>query len=313
MGIFIKSLKRQLPLARRWKNPVAECTSPVSLIMRRYSQKERGRDMIRFPWIWPSDKQQIPTYVRNLDMKEDGLMKIPFCIVNAMKKLILKQNFRDDYLEEIQKTMIPAVLENVIKAINKRDYAFLEQFMTPDLSRFYSYALASMEESGYQIRIKATNIHNAKMDGLRLLCGPPLAFDASISAQQRISEFEYISSIMTLVAIPRDVNDSKFIKTAYSVGEYGYEVWFSVTANIEISLSLHGKVIDEDKGEITIPLSLSTPHYFLSKGFPDIWKDRAPEYAEEGMIPFQWRLTDIFSIKTSNDLKSLLKLATKKG
>ncbi|KAJ2608589.1 hypothetical protein H4S08_004397 [Coemansia sp. RSA 1365] len=240
-------------------------------------------------------------------------MKLPFYILKATNKFSFKQKFRDDYLEEVEKTMIPAVLENVIKAINERDYAFLEQLMTLDLYKFYSYALANMEESGYRIRIKATNIHNAKMEGIRLLCGPPMAFDASISAQQRVSEFKYIFSLMILAAEPRDADVSKSIKPKHTVSEYGYEVWFDVTANIEISLSLNGKVIDKDKGEIRIPLSLSTPHYFINKGFPIIWKDRAPEYAEEGMIPFQWRLTDIFSIKTSNDLKSLFEFATKKS
>ncbi|KAJ2084259.1 hypothetical protein H4R24_000201 [Coemansia sp. RSA 988] len=226
-----------------------------------------------------------------------------------MNYFILRLGFEEECSKEAQKTMIPAILNNAIKAISERDYTFLEQLMTLDLSKFYSYALANMAESRYQIRISASNIHNTKMKGLRHLGGPPMAFDASISPQQRLSKFKFNFTPISVMAIRRDADTPSKIKATRSSNGSGFEIWFSVRATIDISLSLNGKVIDKDKGEMTVPLSLSTPHYPTSYWLSHVGRDKVPESPRKGMEPFRWCLTDTFSIKTSNDLKSLIKLA----
>ncbi|KAJ2076787.1 hypothetical protein H4R24_005510 [Coemansia sp. RSA 988] len=310
MRVLIKPAGWQLSLASRCANQLVVRASPISPIMRHYVQKQRGRERIKFPWIWPSDKQQTPARIRKVYKDEDNpLIFLSNKAGNINANMLFNLKVEDDYMKDITKTAIPVILEKTIEAINKRDYDTLGQLMTPDLSKLYGYALANMEALKYRLEIEATNICDAEIEGLRALSGPPMAFNASIPAQKRLELFNYLFVGSLHLALPKSAGTSVVRTLINSYNSWlGFEVWFKVKANIKISLSLNGKVIDEDQGEMEVPLSLVTPHYPSLRSFPNVTMDDGVQFPgdDNDAEPFQWRISDIFSIKTHNDLSSMV-------
>ncbi|KAJ2617213.1 hypothetical protein H4S08_000428 [Coemansia sp. RSA 1365] len=309
MRIFLRPPGFQLAIASRWGNSVVERASPICNIMRYYSQKKRGRESIKFPWIWPSEQHQTPPRIWKIYKDDDSKIVLLSNIFGKLySKLLFHANIKKDYMEEISRTMIPVILDKTIEAINNQDYDSLSRLMTPDLSKLYGYALANMKALGYRINIEAKDISGSELEGIRMLAGPPMAFNASIPIEKRQELFNYLFLGTMHLASPKTAGVSTLRALMGVLNSWiGYEAWFKVTANIKISLSLNGKVIDEDQGEMVVPLSLSTPHYSSLWNFPFVSKDDVSYSDSQKAEPFQWRLADIFSIKTHNDLSSMVK------
>ncbi|PIA16266.1 hypothetical protein COEREDRAFT_81460 [Coemansia reversa NRRL 1564] len=277
--------------------------------MRYYSQKKRGRESIKFPWIWPSEQHQTPPRIWKIYKDNDSkVIALSNNFGNLYSKLFFYANIKRDYMEEISTTMIPVILDKAIEAINNQDYDSLAQLMTSDLLKLYGYALANMKALGYRINIEVVDISGTEMEGIRMLAGPPMAFNASIPGQKRQELFNYLFLGTMHLASPKTAGVSTLRALMGVFNSWiGYEAWFKVKANIKVSLSLNGKVIDEDQGRMIVPLSLSTPHYPSLWNFPFVSKDDVLYGVSQKVEPFQWRLSDIFSIKTHKDLSSMVK------
>ncbi|KAJ1774639.1 hypothetical protein LPJ67_006788, partial [Coemansia sp. RSA 1938] len=86
------------------------------------------------------------------------------------------------------------------------------------------------------------------------------------------------------------------------------EFWSTAQARVAISLSQHGKVVDQDEGYMPIVVSMASPTYPQISEAPTILSDGQIMYiGSDPKIPFEWRVSDLFLNITNKEIRAIEK------
>ncbi|KAJ2498406.1 hypothetical protein GGH96_004321 [Coemansia sp. RSA 1972] len=204
----------------------------------------------------------------------------------------------------------------MVDVINSKDEAALSTMMTPALASMYTSALKQMSESGYDIKIDIKSLNNVKVGGTSIKAGQPKAFDTTVPFETRSRSFSYYGTGPHMVADKRetqlkDMDGSSKLPNLISIYKEPImlEFWSTAQVRVAISLSQHGKVIDQDEGYMPIVVSMASPTYPLITEAPTILADGQIRYIRsEPKIPFEWRVSDLFLNITNKEIRAINKV-----
>ncbi|KAI8321564.1 hypothetical protein GQ54DRAFT_261495 [Martensiomyces pterosporus] len=276
-----------------------------------YATSTRGREKIKFPWIWPSDSATMHEHTRPRS-KSSGfgfVAKITKWLADAGAKNMARMAFGEGYLDEVREKMVQVVLCSTVDAINKGDYEALDQLMTPFLAKLYKHALANMRSQGYRLNIEVDDPHYPEMVDMVVKMGPPEAYDMAIPYGLRRRKYAYkISGAMDMAVEKMYREDGTRIEsveppTPVLKDWIQFQCLFRIKVNVAVELTNKGKVVDSDQGTMEIPLALCTPFY---EGLETM--TRAFEKAEGSadLESFRWRVCDLLNIAERSELAQIL-------
>ncbi|KAJ2487116.1 hypothetical protein EV174_000728 [Coemansia sp. RSA 2320] len=279
------------------------------------TEHRRARELVKFPWIWPSDREQVPqrekympVVVRNRFI-ESLLQKAVQISATSLAEMALSKA----YIERVREQMVEVVLRRIVEAINASDYDALSQLMAPHIAKVYKHALANMKAQGYQLDIQIGNVQDPKLEALVVFLGEPESHDVSIPIGVRHKKYMikrcnsvYLSMTKptgsTVNEKPKQWTDSVFTEWI------SVQLRFNITAQVEVSLLSRGKAVDSDQGLMVIPLALSTPSY---EGVRQL--DTAANDGESvrHLEPFRWMVSDLFNVAEMTEHRSIMQLQNK--
>ncbi|KAJ2746000.1 hypothetical protein GGI20_001702 [Coemansia sp. BCRC 34301] len=275
------------------------------------SEAKKARELVKFPWIWPSEASMIPQRAKYLPRLAVSpiLLRLTQWTINQLSLAYASLVFDGKYLTNVKDKMVGVVLQRIIEAINTCDYKALDELMTPPLAKVYKHSLANMRAQGYTLHINIKEVESSTIEALVVYLGKPRSFDVSIPVESRFGKYQYWISDSLVVSRPKtSPSDSSLIARILDpqvlLGALSDEGWrsvqyrFKVRADVEISLKSRGKVVDMDHDTMEIPLALSSPFYEDVSQFEDAVKHReSASYLE----PFRWYVSDLFNISESSD------------
>ncbi|KAJ2018821.1 hypothetical protein GGI14_002030 [Coemansia sp. S680] len=283
-----------------------------------YSTAKKARELVKFPWIWPSEASSTPQRAQYLPR----LAVPPF--VNRWLQWGLQLGaeghaglvFNKEYIENVEEKMVGVVLQSIVDAINTCDYDALSQIMTPAMAKVYKLALANMKAQGYTLRIDISGIQSSDLETLVLYLGKPESFDTSIPVAMRYQKYDYWLNDSIIMSDKRQSSSDGSVRsglppTSLLFNALDDNSWksiqyrFKVRAEVLISLESRGKVVDSDSGVMEIPLALSTPSYEGMLQLRDAVHDG--ENASH-LEPFRWHVSDLFNIAECTEHAHIKKL-----
>ncbi|KAJ1854249.1 hypothetical protein LPJ57_007434 [Coemansia sp. RSA 486] len=208
----------------------------------------------------------------------------------------------------MENKMVGVALQSVIEAIDNRDYSRLEDICTPQISKMYKYALSHLDAQKHRIRVSMVSSGTPWIDGFMLKSGPPEAFNTEVPFPKRYEQFKYKFQNTARIAALRKQMDEKELRVFNPLynedgdSRMSIDVWCKVPVSVKIELSRNGKVIDSDQGEMTIPLTFSSPAY--ENPF-DLTRAVLKLEGAEDLEPFRWSISDIFFIIDLNEARDI--------
>ncbi|KAJ1806598.1 hypothetical protein LPJ77_003523 [Coemansia sp. RSA 2523] len=212
--------------------------------------------------------------------------------------------------------MTPVVISRIVDVINSKDEAALSTMMTPALASMYTSALKQMSESGYDIKIDIKSLNNVKVGGTSIKSGQPKAFDTTVPFETRSQRFSYYGAGPHIIAdqkipLSKDMDVSSELPNFIAIYKQPIrlEFWSTAQARVAISLSQHGKVVDQDEGYMPIVVSMASPTYPQISEAPTILSDGQIMYiGSDPKIPFEWRVSDLFLNITNKEIRAIEKV-----
>ncbi|KAJ1741061.1 hypothetical protein LPJ58_006927, partial [Coemansia sp. RSA 1591] len=211
--------------------------------------------------------------------------------------------------------MTPVVISRMVDVINSKDEAAMSMMMTPALASMYTSALNQMSESGYDIKIDIKSLNNVKVGGTSVKSGQSEAFDTTVPFETRSRNFSYYGMGPHIIAsergtLSKDTEVSSELPNLMDI--YGepvmMEFWSTAQARVAISLSQHGKVVDQDEGYMPIVVSMASPTYPHITEAPIILADGHIRNSKYGTkVPFEWRVSDLFLNITNKEIRAIEK------
>ncbi|KAJ2769526.1 hypothetical protein IWQ56_002518 [Coemansia nantahalensis] len=207
----------------------------------------------------------------------------------------------NDYMDAIQQAMVPAVLQKVIQAVNEMDPDACEQIMLPGLARQFGLGMDELRNDDSALHIEARNVRDVALEGLTLHVGPPAAFDTRVARTTRQSEYFYWSTgssihALDIGALRKGARKPKKTMAESLADPVSLHLNFCMTADIEMSRTKLGEVVDSDKGTMAVPLSLSTPTYPWLGSLPIVASGNKIIYSSDDLPPLEWRVSDVFRL-----------------
>ncbi|KAJ2331637.1 hypothetical protein GGI00_003163 [Coemansia sp. RSA 2681] len=286
------------------------------------SESKRARELVKFPWIWPSEASKTPQRAQYLPRLELPSFLHRFfqwgLYLGAYGRTGMV--FSDKYMETVKDKMVKVVLQRIVDAINTCDYDALSQLMVPPVAKVYKLALANMKAQGYTLRISLKDVESSAIETLVLYLGKPESFDTSIPVATRFQKYDYwlndsivlsdqtksLSSGSVMAGLP---HPSLLFGALEDDGWKSVQYRFNVRADVEVLLEARGKLVDIDRGTMDIPLALSTPSY---EGFKQMKCAVQRGESASHLEPFRWYVSDLFNIAESTEhahIRKLLKRA----
>ncbi|ORX69475.1 hypothetical protein DL89DRAFT_293117 [Linderina pennispora] len=296
----------------RVTRPLQRQLPRVALQPRRWmSTEQRGRERIRFPWIWPSDADTMPKHspLSTTQTRFQFITPLIKWFTQLSARSMTKLAFPENYIKDIQEKMAAVVLQRTVEAINQGDYKVLDELMTPFLAKTYKHAIANMKAQGYRLEIDVRDVRFPEIEDMTVFLGPPEAFDLAIPHGLRRQKYVFKFSGSIRLAVERTVapdgtpipNTRPPVPALMEWVQMRY--LFKMTADVSVKLSLKGKVVDSDQGTMVIPMALSTPFYEGTK----MLESAVKEGDESAGEPFRWRVSDLLNIVEFNERQQIAK------
>ncbi|KAJ2769525.1 hypothetical protein IWQ56_002517 [Coemansia nantahalensis] len=203
--------------------------------------------------------------------------------------------------------MVPEILQNVIQAVNERDRGACQQIMLPGLARQFGLGMDELRSDGSTLHIEARNVRDVVVESPIWWIGPSAAYDTRVARATRGSRYLYWTNGAIVNALDKEVLRKGTRKREDIMMEVmscpaTLQLNFCMTADIEVSRTKRGKVVDCDRGTMAVPLSLSTPTYPSHRSLPVAVDGNRIIYTSRGTPPLVWRVSDVFRLVMNKEL-----------
>ncbi|KAJ1645055.1 hypothetical protein LPJ64_003314 [Coemansia asiatica] len=221
---------------------------------------------------------------------------------------MFKQIFSEKYRQDMQEKMAGMALRAMIEAINSKDFARIDDICSPHIAKMYKHALSHLDAQKCRLQVSAQTAGTPKIGGFMFKTGPPEAFDPSVPFATRFERYVFRFNNWRRFAAAKKLPSNKegtlipSILKEFSDTRLSVDVWCMVPVSVKIELWKNNGLLDSDQGNMTIPLTLSSPVY---DDLLDITSAVAQFEDSDNLEPFRWSISDIFFIVDSREISQI--------